>query len=227
MHHQHRHRHALQILSEIGLRERHDAVVMRLRAANHALAPPVGDNTFLRLGTRSVIAVERTARHISIELRTIGRKLRLQVIEHRFRQTTRVAFGLDHQRWYRADDRGFEDFVLAMAGDVVDDFTAAGGVADVHGFFHAQMVDHRQDIIGVVIHVVTVPDLARTSMTTAIMGNHPKALPQKEQHLCIPVVGAERPAMVKVDDRGVLRSPVLVENFDAILGGDKSHVRYS
>src|SRR5690606_21754475 len=49
------------------------------------------------------------------------------------------------------------------------------------------------------------------------------ALRQEEQHLRVPVVGAERPAMVKYDGLGVLGSPVLVENLYVVIGRDKAH----
>ena len=45
MHHQDRHRDLLQVFGEIGLRERDDAVIMRLGAAHHALAPPIPDRS--------------------------------------------------------------------------------------------------------------------------------------------------------------------------------------
>jgi len=41
VHHQHGHVDLLQILGEVRLRECDDAVVMRLGAAHHALAPPI------------------------------------------------------------------------------------------------------------------------------------------------------------------------------------------
>ena len=48
VHHQHRHVDLLEVLGEVGLRERLDAVVMRLGAAHHALAPPVLDDALAR-----------------------------------------------------------------------------------------------------------------------------------------------------------------------------------
>ena len=227
MHDQHRHGDFFQVFGEVGLRERDDAVVVRLGAADHALAPPVGDDSFSRLGARAVVAVERSARHIAIKLRAIRRQLRLKAIEHRFRQTARVAFGLHHQRWYGADQYRFADLVLTMSGNVMDHFAAAGGMADVDNVARAQMIDHRQHIVGVVIHVVAVPDLAGAAMPASIMSNHPKALREKEQHLRIPVIGTERPAVVEVDYRRVARAPVLVEDIDAVSSGDKAHIRYS
>jgi hypothetical protein len=44
----------------------------------------------------------------------------------------------------------------------------------------------------------------------------------EEQHLGIPVVGAERPAMM--EDNRLALAPVFVKDFDAILRFDKAHV---
>src|SRR5439155_24342314 len=61
------HGDALQILGEVGFRERLDAVVMCLRASRHALAPPVPDHGLRWLRARAVVAVEGAAREIEIE----------------------------------------------------------------------------------------------------------------------------------------------------------------
>jgi hypothetical protein len=49
VHDQHRHVDGLEIPGEIGLGEGLDAVVMRLGAAHHALAPPVLDQPLVTL----------------------------------------------------------------------------------------------------------------------------------------------------------------------------------
>src|SRR5215213_1093833 len=49
------------------------------------------------------------------------------------------------------------------------------------------------------------------------------ALAEEVEHLGVPVVGAERPAVVEDDRLSVLRAPVLVEDFNAIFGRDGSH----
>eukprot|EP01042_Synura_sphagnicola_P011405 gene11405-14576_t len=68
-----------------------------------------------------------------------------------------------------------------------------------------------------------VADLAGTAMATAVMGNDTEAFLQEEQHLVIPVIGAERPAMVEMDGLRVPRPPILVENLRPVAGGDEWH----
>ncbi|MBB5278977.1 hypothetical protein HNQ87_000115 [Pacificimonas flava] len=64
-------------------------------------------------------------------------------------------------------------------------------------------------------------------MAAAIMGDDADALVQNDQHLIVPVVRRQRPAMME-DDR--LRGPVasiLVENFGTVLRGDVAHGHWS
>src|SRR5262249_43823584 len=49
----------------------------------------------------------------------------------------------------------------------------------------------------------------------------PIALTKEEQHLSIPIVCRERPAVAKHD--GLSLTPILVENFDAVLGSHYWH----
>src|SRR6516165_366673 len=58
-------------------------------------------------------------------------------------------------------------------------------------------------------------------MAATVDADHTIAMLHEEQHLGVPVVGAERPAMME-DDRLAL-APVLVEDFGAVLSGDRSH----
>ena len=62
VHHQGRHVDLLQVLGEVGLGEGNDAVVVRLGATHHALAPPVPDRGLRGLRTGPVEAIERSRR---------------------------------------------------------------------------------------------------------------------------------------------------------------------
>jgi hypothetical protein len=58
-------------------------------------------------------------------------------------------------------------------------------------------------------------------VAAAIMRDDAVAVPEKEQHLCVPVIGRQRPAMAEHD--GLPAAPILVEDLDAVLGGDRRH----
>src|SRR6478736_4208600 len=53
----------------------------------------------------------------------------------------------------------------------------------------------------------------------------PAALCEEVQHLAVPVVRAERPAVVEHDRLGVARPPVLVVDLRAVNRGDRAHGR--
>ena len=75
-----------QIFREVGLRERDDAVITRLGAAHHALAPPIPNERLDRFHAGTIEAVERTGRQIIIELGPVGGELGLEIVEYRFGQ---------------------------------------------------------------------------------------------------------------------------------------------
>src|SRR6185312_7041306 len=54
-----------------------------------------------------------------------------------------------------------------------------------------------------------------------VVGDDAVAVLEEEQHLRVPVIGRQRPAVA--EDDGLTLSPVLVEDFDAVLGGDRAH----
>jgi len=117
-----------------------------------------------------------------------------------------------------AADVGEIDAALAVARDVMHHLAAAGGMADMDGLLQVQMRRHRGEIVGIVIHVVAVADLRGTAVAAAVMGDDPITVIEEEQHLCVPVVGRQRPAVT--EDDGLTRTPVLVEDLNAVLGRD-------
>ena len=85
-HDQNRNVDLFQIFGEIGLRERDDAVITRLGAAQHALAPPIPNERLDRFHAGTVEAVERAGRQVVIELGPVSGELGLEIVEHRFGQ---------------------------------------------------------------------------------------------------------------------------------------------
>src|SRR5262252_2238832 len=59
-------------------------------------------------------------------------------------------------------------------------------------------------------------------MAAAVDADHTIAMLDEEQHLGVPVVAAERPAMM--EDNRLALAPVFVKNFNAVLRFDKAHV---
>src|SRR6476646_2229793 len=72
------------------------------------------------------------------------------------------------------------------------------------------------------IHVMAIARLGGSAVAATVVGDHAIALIEEEQHLRVPVVGRQRPAMAEHD--GLTFAPVLVENLNAVFRFDTPHV---
>lgn len=171
---------------------------------------------------RAVVAVERPGSHRVVHLRTVGRQLRLVFVEHFFGRAVRVVPSFDHQRWNRVDEHGFGRSALAVPGQVADHFTAAGRMAHVNGVLEVQLLGQRREVVGVVVHVVALGGVAGTPVPAPVVRDDPVTLLQEEQHLVVPVVGRQRPAVAEHDR--LARSPVLVVDLGSVRCGDCAHL---
>jgi hypothetical protein len=109
----------------------------------------------------------------------------------------------------------------------VNDFTPAGGVADMDCALYAEVINHGRDVVSIVIHVVSVPDLTGAPVTTSVVCNNPVAVGQEKEHLRVPIVRAQWPSMMEKDDLGIARPPVFVKDLDTVSRSDIPHVRIS
>ena len=113
---------------------------------------------------------------------------------------------------------------VAVLGDVVDDLPAAGGVADMDRIVEIKVRSHRSQIVGVVVHVMTNGSLGGSPVAAAVVRDDPVAVVEEEQHLGVPVVGRQWPAMAEHDR--LTGTPVLVEDLESFGGGDCTHLIY-
>src|SRR5262249_59776966 len=112
---------------------------------------------------------------------------------------------------------------FARGGAVWRGLAAAGRMADVDGVAQVEVLGDHSEVGGIVVHVMVVADLARTAMSAPVVGDDAVALPEEEEHLSVPVVGTQRPAMMEYDWLCVLWSPVLVVDLDAVFGAHEAH----
>ena len=84
-----------------------------------------------------------------------------------------------------------------------------------------ERLGQRDEVVGVRVHLVAVPGLGRAPVPAAVVGDAPDPPGREEDHLRIPVVGAERPAVAEHD--GLTLAPVLVVDLRAVLAGDRAH----
>src|SRR6516164_3665058 len=81
---------AFQVLGEVRFGERLDTIVVGLGSADHALAPPIPNNTIHRLGARSVKPVEHCGSEIAIKLSAIGGQAFPKTVENGNWQAVRI-----------------------------------------------------------------------------------------------------------------------------------------
>src|SRR5271168_295234 len=200
---------------------------MGLGAAHHTLAPPILDNSLRNLRTRPIEAIERTRRHIEIELCPVGGQRLAEAVKYFDRGSAGITIGLEHKRWNSADQNGFGDATLGLTilRNITRHFAAAGRMADMDGVLEVEMLGNSRSVGCIMVHVVTVADLRRTAMAASVVGDDAEALGVEEQHLRVPVVRAEGPTVMK--DEGLTVAPILVIDFDAVLRFDKAHVTHS
>src|SRR3981081_1335737 len=101
-----------------------------------------------------------------------------------------------------------------MPSDVACDLATTGGVAHVDCIFQVKLFGEGGEIIGISVHLVTVPRLGGTTVSSPVMRDDSIAALAQKQHLRIPIVGSEWPAMT--EDYGLTLSPVLVENLRTV-----------
>src|SRR6202011_1006455 len=98
----------------------------------------------------------------------------------------------------------------AVTGNVAGDFAAAGRVADVDRLFQVQLRNELGEVVGVVVHVIAVPGLARAAVAAAIVGNASIPMRSQEKHLVFEGIRGERPAVA--EDHRLSLTPILVIN---------------
>src|SRR5215471_19665053 len=141
---------------------------MRLGPADHSLAPPIINDTFHRFCTRSVKAVEGTGRKVAIKLGAVGRQAAPETVEHLDRQPAWIAWRLHHDRRHCGHQHRLSNPAPAVSRNVARDFAAARGMADMDGVAEIQVLDDRGCVGSVMVHVVAVGHLTRTSVAAPV-----------------------------------------------------------
>ena len=77
---------------------------------------------------------------------------------------------------HSTDQHSFGYTPFAMFCNVTNNFAATCGVSDVDGVLEIEMGRQRSEVVGVVVHVVTVAGLGGASVPTPVMGDDAIAL---------------------------------------------------
>src|SRR5450755_3049747 len=113
----------------------------------------------------------------------------------------------------------------AVAAEVPNDLTATGGVSHQGDVVQVELVDHRREVVGVVVHVMPGIGLGRPAVPAPVVGDPAEAVVRDQLYKDVPVVGIQRPAVAEYD--GTARAPVLVKDVEPLKRPDCRHVSSS
>src|SRR6266481_9642883 len=84
-----------------------------------------------------------------------------------------------------------------MTPEIMHHLAAAGRMPNVNRILQVEMIGDRLQIIGIMVHVMSVAGLSRAAVSASISGNDAIAFAQEKEHLRVPVIRRERPAVTK------------------------------
>jgi len=159
-------------------------------------------------------------------LRAIASDRGADAVNYRGRDAIGIGRGLHQHRRDRADQHRLRrPAIAAVARDIARHFAAAGRMADMDRVLQAELRGDRGDIGGVGVHVVAGRAGARATVATPVMRDDAEALRREDHHLRVPIVAAQRPAVVEHDRLPL--APALVEDARAVVDRDRSHRLFS
>jgi riboflavin biosynthesis pyrimidine reductase len=210
----------LEILREVRLEKCLDAFKLILETALHALRPERLAHPLTDLCVRPVGAIEGFG-EVHEKLGTVGGDTGTDAIEHINRNATWIGASSEHQRSHRAHQHGLENAFGAVTPDVADDLSATGRVADQGDVVDIECFNEFCEVVRVGVHIVPIRGLAGAAVAATIMGDAAITARRQEDHLALPGIGVERPAMAEKDSWS--RSPILVIDFRPVFGFDRAH----
>ena len=132
-----------------------------------------------------------------------------------------LAARLQHERRHGGDQDGLGDPGRSVAADVARDLAAAGRVTHQGDVVEVEGLDKGREIVGIAVHVVARRAWLDRPWPRRSCAMARKPFCDEEQHLPVPRVGVQRPAVGERD--GGTLAPVLVVDLGAVLRGDGAH----
>src|SRR5438552_16366500 len=99
-----------------------------------------------------------------------------------------------------------------MTAEIMHHLAAAGRMADVNRILEVEMIGYGLQIVGIVVHVVSVAGLSRATMSAPIIRNDAETFAEEKKHLRVPIIRRERPAVAEHD--GLSFAPVFIIDVD-------------
>ena len=144
---QHRNVHLLQILGEICLRNRLDAIISALDTAHHRLRPPAQYHALAHLRAVAIEAEDRTAGKIEEELRSIFQHRGPEPVEDVDGNSTGIGGRLEHERRDGADQDSLGHSARSMASNHPGQLTTACGVAHHHSILEVEVFEELVQVV--------------------------------------------------------------------------------
>src|SRR5260221_3240333 len=94
-------------------------------------------------------------------------------------------------------------------------------MTDMDGILEIELLDELREVVGVCVHVVAGPRLARTSMATTVMRDAAISTRCEKEHLVFERIRRERPTVA--EDHRLPGAPVFVVNLRAVFGCERTH----
>ena len=85
------------------------------------------------------------------------------------------------------------------------------------------MLEENEEVVRVRVHLVAVPGLAGASVAPSVMRDAAVAVVAQEEHLVLPVIAVEGPAVGEDDGLAGGVAPVFIEDLGFVFGGYERH----
>ena len=129
------------------------------------------------------------------EVRTVVLQPGDHAVEHRCVNALWVVGGLEHVRRHRRDEHRSGHPGAAVTAHVTGDLAAAHREPDQCHVLQIEGVEHRLQVVGEGVVIVTAPGLIRTAKAAAVVGDGAQARLGERQLLELPHVRIQRPAV--------------------------------
>src|SRR5215469_17330821 len=103
-----------------------------------------------------------------------------------------------------------------MTSEITHDLAAAGRMADVNRVLQVEMVGDGLQIVGIVVEVMAVAYLRRTTVPAPVVRNYAETFAKEEKQLRVPIVRAQRPPMTEHDC--LTAAPIFVVDLYTLFG---------
>src|SRR5258708_23299626 len=106
-----------------------------------------------------------------------------------------------------------------MTAEIMHHLAAAGRMPDVNRILQVEMIGDGLQIIGIVVHVVSVAGLTRATMSAPISRNDAETFAEEKKHLRVPIIRRERPAVT--EHNRLPAAPVFIIDLYPVLSGNR------